>query len=64
MTWWRRVIYDYDRLGLFACENQSNNPTDKREPKKDVENDGKKIKRQHAKQRDDKDNRVAEGEIL
>jgi hypothetical protein len=39
LAWLRRVIYDYDGLRLFACENQSNNPTEKRDPKKEVEYD-------------------------
>ncbi len=63
-SWWRRVIYDYDSLGLFACENKGDYPTEKRDSKKEIEYDnsrsvrtfsldgndrGKKIKGQYEK---------------
>lgn len=61
---WRRVIDDDHGLRLFACQNESNNPTEKRDAEKDIENDnsrrvrtislychngGKEIKSQYAK---------------
>jgi hypothetical protein len=64
VPWWRRVIYDYDRLRLFARENKGDYPTEKRDPKKKIEYDdscsvrtfsldgndrGKKIKGQYEK---------------
>lgn len=77
---WRRVVIDdYNRLWLLAGEDKGDNPPDKRNAKKDVENDdskrvwafslyghdcGKKIKRQHAKQRDDQDDHLAKRKVL
>jgi hypothetical protein len=64
MAWWRRVIHDYYRPWLFACENKSDYPTEKRDPKKEIEYDnsrcvrtfsldgndrGKKVKGQYQK---------------
>jgi hypothetical protein len=39
MAWWRRVIHDYHRLWLFARENKGDYPTEKRDPKKEIEYD-------------------------
>jgi hypothetical protein len=39
LPWWLRVIYDYDRLRLFARENKSDDPPYERKAKKDVEYD-------------------------
>jgi hypothetical protein len=39
MAWWLRVIHDYHRLGLFACENKRDDPTEKRDPQKEIEYD-------------------------
>jgi hypothetical protein len=43
VAWWRRVIYDYDRLGLFAGEYESKHPTEQRNTEQDVDDDSSSL---------------------